>query len=155
MAVGAVTVRFEYTLYSQFERKAVRSAMGKAARLMAREAKRAAASKSGSGAVYTARGRNYQASAPGQPPVRLTGNLWRSIKGRASRRGYAMVVQTLAPHAHLLELGTRKGAARPLLPPVVEEQAGAVLDLLRVAIADGLTVVTGAVGKAPAKVETG
>lgn len=127
MTMAAATVKIEYVAYSVFDRRGVRSAFGKAGRLVAKEAKR---------------------EAP-----RLTGMLWRSISGRASRRGYAYRVAALAPHAYLVELGTRKMDPRPVLPPAVAAQAGAVLDLLRGAIGDGLVSVTGRAGKAPAKVE--
>jgi Bacteriophage HK97-gp10, putative tail-component len=122
-------VKFEYVNYAKFDRRQVRSAFGKAGRLVAREAKRQAA------------------------PQRRTGALWRSISGRASRRGYAYRVAALAPHAYLLELGTRYIEPQPVLTPVVAAQAGAVIDLLRAAVGDGFFGAPGAVGKPPAAVE--
>jgi len=74
-----IRVKFDEISYSQFDRRHVRSAMGRAARARANTLKQTVRG-SGAGRVY---GR-HTASAPGQPPARYTGNLYRSMKGRAS-----------------------------------------------------------------------
>ena len=68
-----IEIKFEAINYTQFDRKAVRSAMAKAARLVAKQLKSSMNSRSGSGRVYIRRGRNYTASSPGEPPVRESG----------------------------------------------------------------------------------
>jgi hypothetical protein len=141
----AVKVKFDVTRYMTFDRKKVRAAMRKAAQVLRKDIRQSA----------SRRGVRGSYSAPGSPPYRQSGNLYDSIYGRASRRGYAVVAGTLAPHAHLLELGTVNMQARPLVPPSTERRRDEILALLREAIGDGLTAVNGAVGRAPQKVETG
>jgi hypothetical protein len=146
-----VRVRFSEISYSQFDRRHVRSAMGRAARAMANTLRQSVRGK-GSGAVYTRAGRAHQASAPGQPPARFTGNLLRSMKGRASRCGYALVVSAIAPHAALLELGTRKMDPRPAFEPVFADR-GLIIGLLQTAYARAITATPGQVGRPPKAVE--
>jgi Bacteriophage HK97-gp10, putative tail-component len=149
-----LTIKTEVS-YLQFDRKAVRKAMREAARTASGQIKQLVSGRNGGGVTYVRNGRRYTASAPGQPPARYTGNLWRSIKGRASSRGYAMIVETLAPHAHLLELGTARMAARPSFAPGMANVAPLLTDLLRGAVDAGITVIAGSEGQAPAKVEVG
>ena len=101
---------------------------------------------------YRRGGRVYTASAPGAPPARFTGNLFRSMQGRASRRGYALVVSAIAPHAALLELGTRRMDPRPAFEPTFADR-GMVVDLLRAAYGSGIVATAGQPGAAPAAVE--
>ena len=150
-----IEVSFSSLSYTQFDRRKVRAAMGKAARLIAKALKASIGKRSGSGRVYRRGRRNYTASAPGHPPVRFTSNLWRSVKGRPSRRGYAMIVETTAPHSHLLELGTRRSAARPSFAAALGNNADAIQGLLREAIGSGLTVTAGSPGQPPKSVEIG
>jgi hypothetical protein len=146
-----IQIRFAELNYTQFDRRQVRSAMGKAARVMAREMKRVVGS-SGSGTQYRRGGRTWTASTPGAPPARFTGNLFRSMQGRASRRGYALVVSAVAPHAALLELGTARMDPRPAFEPVFS-QRGVIVDLLRAAYSGGIVATPGQPGAAPAMVE--
>ena len=133
-----IDIKFASISYTQFDRKGVRSAMGKAARL-----KKLLAGTAGHGRVYRRAGRVHTASTPGSAPTRYTGNLQRSVRGRASRRGYAFLVSAIAPHAHLLELGTSRMAARPAFAPIFGSEATAIEDLLRGAIDKGITVTAG------------
>jgi hypothetical protein len=146
-----IQIRFAELNYTQFDRRQVRSAMGKGARAMARRMKQVVGS-SGSGVQYRRGGRVYTASAPGAPPARFTGNLFRSMQGRASRRGYALVVSAIAPHAALLELGTRRMDPRPAFEPTFADR-GMVVDLLRAAYGSGIVATAGQPGAAPAAVE--
>jgi hypothetical protein len=146
-----ISIRFAELNYTQFDRRGVRSAMGKAARVMARQMKQVVG-RSGSGTQYRRGGRTWTASAPGQPPARFTGNLFRSMQGRASRRGYALVVSAVAPHAALLELGTARMDPRPAFEPTFQNR-GMIVDLLRAAYANGIVGTPGQPGAAPATVE--
>jgi hypothetical protein len=142
-----IQVKFAEINYSQFDRRHVRSAMGRGARAMAARMREQVRG-SGTGEVY---GR-HTASAPGQPPARYTGRLMRTIRGRASRRGYALVVSTVAPHAALLELGTRHMEPRPAWEPTFADR-DLVVGLLRGAYAAAITATPGQVGRPPRSVE--
>lgn len=146
-----ITVRFDEISYAAFDRRHVRSAFGRAARVFAKNLKNQVRG-SGSGRSYVIGGRKHTASAPGRPPARFTGNLYRSITGRASRRGYALVVSAIAPHAHLLELGTSRMAERLYFDPTFEDRA-VVVDVLRGAYERALMGVKGAAGRPPKSVE--
>lgn len=146
-----ISVKFSELNYSQFDRRQIRSAFGKAARVMTRNLK-TTASGGGGGITYTIRGRQHTASAPGSPPARFTGNLLKSMKGRASRRGYALVVSAVAPHAHLLELGTVRAAARPFFAPTFADR-GVVIAALQAAYAAASVATPGAPGSPPREVE--
>jgi hypothetical protein len=148
-----IEIKFASVSYTQFDRKGVRSAMGKAARIVAAQLRKLLNTRGGSGRVYRRGGRAHTASASGSPPARFTGNLVRSVKGRASRRGYAFVVSAIAPHAHLLEMGTERMTSRPAFAPIFGKQAGAIEDLLRTAIDKGITVTAGSPGQSPKGVE--
>lgn len=147
-------MKIEFVGYTQFQRKHVRSAMGKGARVVAAELKRSV-NRRGGGRVYQRRGGSHNASAPGQPPARFTGNLFRSMQGRASRRGYAIVVSAFAQHARMLELGWRSAAPRPAFEPAFTRKGGDIVGLLRTAVSVGLTATSGEPGRAPAEVEVG
>ena len=142
-----IRVKFDEISYSQFDRRHVRSAMSRAARVMANTLKATVRGR-GAGRVY---GR-HTASAPGQPPARMTGNLVRSMKGRASRRGYALAVSAIAPHAAMLELGTRRMDPRPAFEPVFADR-GVMVGLLQQAYAKAITATPGQVGRPPRTVE--
>ena len=142
-----IRVKFDEISYSQFDRRRVRSAMGRASRAMANTLKQTVRGK-GAGRIY---GRHI-ASAPGQPPARYTGNLLRSIKGRASRRGYALVVAAIAPHAAMLEMGTRRMDPRPAFEPVFAERE-LIIGLLQTAYARAITATPGQVGRPTKSVE--
>jgi HK97 gp10 family phage protein len=138
---GPVKVQVDYTRYMQFDRKAVRGAMRKAAAVVKKEAKRLSSRKA--------------VSLPGQPPGRASGTLFGSAYGRGSRRGYAMVAGTTSPHAHLLELGTRHMEPRPLMSVALANKRDAVVGLLEAAIGPGIFAIDGSPTQAPPKVETG
>jgi hypothetical protein len=146
-----IKVKFAELSYSQFDRRQVRSAFGKASRAMAARLKTTVGG-GGSGAVYRVRGRTYTASGPGSPPVKFTGNLLKSMRGRASRRGYALVVSAVAPHAALLELGTARMEPRPYFEPTFSDTE-MIVGLLRAAYATAPVATPGSPGSPPATVE--
>lgn len=65
--------------------------------------------------TYMRRGRWHQASAPGEPPAKLTGRLSRSIHYRTSYQGIRFIIK--APYANRLEHGPkgRPSEARPFV----------------------------------------
>lgn len=72
-----------------------------------------------SGKVYkTSRGK-HQTAAPGQPPAEYTGKLRKSIKIKYSQRGLVAEVGSKAPHAHILEYGTKRQKKRPFMFPAL------------------------------------
>ena len=72
-----------------------------------------------SGRIYRIRGKEHQASAPGEAPAVDTGNLKGSIKVGEVTEDHA-VLETNADYAAYLEFGTRYMAARPFMRPSVE-----------------------------------
>lgn len=72
-----------------------------------------------SGRIYRIRGKEHQASAPGEAPAVDTGNLKGSIKVGEVTEDHA-VLETNADYAAYLEFGTRHMAARPFMRPSVE-----------------------------------
>ena len=146
-----IQVKFAEISYSQFDRRHVRSAMGRAARAMAARMKQTVGG-SGTGAEYRRGSRQHTASQPGRPPARYTGRLLRSMRGRASRRGYALVVSSVAPHAHLLELGSARMDPRPAWAPTFVDN-DLILGLLKSAYSAAIQATPGAVGRPPKSVE--
>jgi len=75
------------------------------------------------GRIYIIRGVWHQASAPGQPPAVLTGDLLKGFFVRAAF-GYREKVATAyignhVPYAIYLEYGTYKMAPRPYVSPII------------------------------------
>ncbi|GAB5500986.1 MAG: hypothetical protein PsegKO_32970 [Pseudohongiellaceae bacterium] len=90
--------------------------------------------------------RGHRASAAGEYPAKLTGDLARSVKWQAARHGGNAIVFSAAPHAHLMEYGTTKRtvrkfrrssgrvAPRPFLRRALSEKQNEVLDAIRTAL---------------------
>ncbi|NIP32953.1 hypothetical protein GWN91_05890 [Candidatus Saccharibacteria bacterium] len=91
------------------------------------------AAKHGEKAIKAKIGRRRK-SRPGEPPGKFSGNLFRGIKtktGRARWHPYSYVgAVSPAYHAHLLEFGTRKMRARPVILPTLIEEAPAMKRIL-------------------------
>lgn len=90
------------------------------ARLVAEEARRLVIQGPKTGIVYRRRGRSHQASAPGEPPATMTGELAQSIEvdeDATSKSAYAVAG---SPWAKWLEFGTRMMAARPFMRAALE-----------------------------------
>lgn len=67
----------------------------------------------------------------------VTGNLSKSISAKYDKDGFGAVIgptRPLGSHAHLLEFGTVKMAARPFVTPAVEEQRDKYLNDVRAAV---------------------
>ena len=74
------------------------------------------------GNIYTIGRRRHQASAPGEPPATLSGELLRSIKFRVAGWDF-MEFGDEAEHGKFLETGTRKMEARPHLTRTVADKS--------------------------------
>lgn len=106
----------------------LREAVNEGARAVRNNARRLIRARDKSGAERSrprGEGRQkYRASAPGEAPARYTGHLashmrmWPAKAGRPRIVAYAVAD---SPHAHLLEYGTQKMAARPFLGPAVKQ----------------------------------
>ena len=113
---------------------ALRAPIVEALRVTAQDIRRDAAAtirrRSGGGRQYGRR----RASAPGAPPARFTGRLAASLRVRVNARRLAARVIVGAPHAHLLERGTRRMAARPFLGPAEKRHDEKLESRLRIGI---------------------
>lgn len=78
------------------------------------------------GRVYRIRGRDHQASAPGEAPATFSGRLAKSYNYNV-HGPFQMTVGESAPYAGFLEDGTRKMKPRPhLIRAITETQGDAV-----------------------------
>ena len=96
----------------EFDKKHLRSVMRAAGGEIAAAARRMIRRSSGSGRFYNYkghRGARYQASAPGQPPVDISGALSKSIKVRPFKSGEGVAVRDNAFYAKFLEFGAKGG----------------------------------------------
>ena len=86
-----------------------------------------------SGRTYKVPGtqRTYTASAPGQPPAQVTGELRQSISSEVEGEGKKIVgrVGSDKKKAPMLEFGTKNMAPRPFLRPTFEKTAGKVKEI--------------------------
>ena len=73
-----------------------------------------------SGFVYNSRGKQHQASAPGEAPATDTGTLVSSISFSQLSKLSAEVVSRL-PYAYFLEFGTMNISPRPAWTPAAEK----------------------------------
>ncbi|HWX48128.1 MAG TPA: HK97 gp10 family phage protein [Roseomonas sp.] len=106
-----------------FDKKALRKTMRAAGAEVAKAARAQLRSSTGSGRVYYGSGGSsayrggyksgrYQASAPGQAPVRVTGTLARSIKVRPFKSGEGVAIRSTAFYALFLEAGATGGGRK-------------------------------------------
>lgn len=70
-------------------------------------------------------------SRAGDPPGLVSGNLRKGLKAAPGGKYHALVgFVRPAYHAHLLEFGTQKMAARPVLLPTLEEEKNNIIEIL-------------------------
>ena len=86
-----------------------------AADKMAKEMKKSILSGAKSGRQYYVNGARHTASAPGQPPANVTGDLVRSIKVTKERN--KSIINISKNYAVFLEFGTSKMRPRPFIIP--------------------------------------
>jgi HK97 gp10 family phage protein len=122
---------------SEIVQRHVLEATEAGAQMVLNDAKRSIARGPKSGRIYTRRGIEHQASAPGEPPATDTGALIAS--GRADAvmgpRWVRGVVEFKAPYAVHLEYGTRNMAPRPFLNPAIERNRRRINQLIARAMA--------------------
>jgi hypothetical protein len=170
--MAALKLRINHWGEVALDRRALRAVMAAAARDVARKDRALISSNAGSGRLYYGGGGaayrgsyrpgRYRASAPGSPPVRVTGTLGTSIKTYTYKDGTGFAVRERAFYSLFLEAGARGGgnpgsraarsarrrsrrygnrimAPRPHLDRVMQ-QAQAELDRrVRKALSEGLT----------------
>lgn len=78
------------------------------------------------GEVYTRRGVEHVASAPGEPPASDTGRLANSIRTEYNVATLTGRVVADAAYAAYLEYGTQRMAPRPFLRPALARQRQAI-----------------------------
>ncbi len=74
-----------------------------------------------SGKYYKYKGRQIQASAPGEYPANRSGNLRKSIGFEVKGQNLEFGARTNAKYAKYLELGTRRMGKRPFLNRTVQK----------------------------------
>lgn len=79
-------------------------------------------------------GKGHVPSLPGEPPNADTGALDSQIETRGERAKTKVFVESEAPHAVPLEVGTSKMAARPSMGPAARKMRGKATDLVRQAV---------------------
>ena len=82
-----------------------------------------------SGRVYIINGREHQASAPGEPPAVVYGNLKNSIKVQEVTDDHATLAAT-GEYAVPLEYGTARMAARPFMRPAAYDHLEEIGDVM-------------------------
>lgn len=80
------------------------------------------------GRVYRIRGRNHQASAPGEAPANQTGKLVRSYNYNV-HGPFQMEIGESVPYAGFLEEGTRRMKPRPHVLRAINETQGDAVNL--------------------------
>lgn len=92
-------------------KKGAKEAMHDIGVVVGRENKRIQTSGARTGRVYMIKGKRHKASAPGEPPKKRTGRLYKSYDYRVSS-WHTMRVGEEAPYAKYLEDGTRRMGGR-------------------------------------------
>jgi hypothetical protein len=135
------------------DRRELRAVMGAAGRDVARKTAALIAQAGGAGRLYYGGGGGayrggyrpgqYRASAPGQPPARVTGTLRSSLKVYTYRNGGGFAVRERAFYSLFLEAGAR-GRGRRVLDPrphldrVMKQEEAELNRRIRAALLHGL-----------------
>lgn len=92
------------------------------------------------GRLYRIEGRAgfHQASAPGEPPAKILGNIVRSIGTTLSKKGFSGRVKTGDPKAHIEEYGSVHQEPRPFLRRALADKSHEVLKALEDGLFEGL-----------------
>lgn len=96
----------------EYEKKRLRSIFRRAGGEVASVAKAMISRDAGGGRTYTRDGRKYQASAPGESPVRSTGVLVGGIKVRPFKSGEGVAIRDNIFYALFLENGAKGGGRK-------------------------------------------
>ena len=92
-----------------WDKKRLKKLMRQAGQEVAAVARALIRRSEGGGRTYLRDGRRYQASAPGQAPVRVSGALLRGIKVRPFKSGEGVAIRDSEFYARILEGGARGG----------------------------------------------
>jgi len=92
-----------------------------------------ALSQTGSGKTYKIEGRHHVASAPGEPPTVLTGDLRASLDHWVAKLGREIVgiISVNTEYAPKLEFGTRKMAPRPFMRNTIYSALPAIWRIIK------------------------
>jgi hypothetical protein len=116
-----LTVEFSGLQIIEFDKKALRKVLSAAGSEIASLAKRNIRRAAGGGRTYYNSGGNkyhpyktgkYTASAPGSAPVDVTGDLIKSIRSSAFRKGDGVEIRDYAFYSAALEYGAQGGGRR-------------------------------------------
>jgi HK97 gp10 family phage protein len=125
--------------------KTSRMAMRRAGGIVLRRAKKRLNAKLRTGRLYNVPGGDgsevYRASAPGEAPAKLTGDIVKSLKLVVSRSGLSVRVVSTDPKAHFQEYGTLKQKPRPFLRPSLVESKSEVLTEIGKGVTAGIAAV--------------
>lgn len=110
--------------------------LAEGAELVARDAINSIETGSRTGRMYG----DHQASAPGEPPANLTGELAESI--HSVRRGsMSYTVEADAKHGLPLELGTSNMEARPFMGPALQRNKLRIKNMINSAVKTAVKMV--------------
>jgi hypothetical protein len=86
----------------------------------------------GNGRFYIIGGKLHQASAPYEPPTRVTDELYNSVSHEVTVIGDQVkgVIKVSSPKATMLELGTEIMAPRPFFKPTYTEERAEIMRIL-------------------------
>lgn len=123
-------------------RPELRKGMRAATKVVLVEAKRLVSLPTQEGRIYDLDdGEEHQASAPGDPPAKFHGLLFRSLKMQIGRSGLSGRVLSSDPKAHVQEYGSRHQEPRPFLRVALRNKADEVLRILEGAYRAGVARV--------------
>lgn len=105
----------------KFVKNGIRQALHKIGVENRRHARKLIRSKEKTGRLYLIHGKVHRASAPGESPANLTGQLAKSI-GFKANGAYSMEFFAKADYAGYLEDGTSKMARRPFMERTVKDK---------------------------------
>jgi len=115
-------------------RAELRKGMRKAGAVVAKESRALLRRGTPSGKFYLydkgGKRKRYQASAPGEPPARVYGDLAKSIKLKLSRSKLSARISSADNKAHIMEYGSVNQEPRPFLRPALANKKREVLQLL-------------------------
>lgn len=115
---GATYIRSNFDKLSRSARDGILGLVKETAEAVAQEYRDTVRGGGRSGRVYG----GHQASAPGEPPATLTGELADSVETDFSGKGIG-VVRVKHPASRILEFGGKRFAARPAMRPIMERRA--------------------------------
>lgn len=139
-----MTVKFNDSSILEAVRRAAMVAVVRGTESVRKEAISSILSGPKSGRVYTRRGVEHQASAPGEAPASDTGRLVGSIRTEYDRGRLAGKVVASTEYAPHLEYGTARMEPRPFLRPALAARREDIERDIQAEVAQALRRATGA-----------